>query len=370
VDQVDCVIVGAGVVGLAIARAVALSGREVIVLERQNAIGMGTSSRNSEVIHAGIYYKPGSLKAKLCVAGRDALYKYCADNDIPHRNCSKLIVACSADETLKLEAIAATAHANGVLDLRMISAAEAKQLEPDINCEAALLSPSTGIIDSHSYMLSLRGQAESTGAMFAFAAPLMSARAADDGLELDVGGAEPMQLRCKTLINAAGLHAPKLAQSIEGLPKHLIPEPFFAKGSYFSTTVRPPFSRLIYPAPVSGALGIHLTFDLAGDARFGPDIEWLSGVSEDTLDYRVNPQRGEAFYAAIRTYWPALPDGALSPAYSGVRPKIVPRGAPDQDFIIQDSSVHGIPGLINLFGIESPGLTSSLALADRVCTLV
>jgi L-2-hydroxyglutarate oxidase LhgO len=360
-DKVECVIVGAGVIGLAVARRLAQAGREVIVLEAAEGIGTVTSSRNSEVIHAGIYYKAGSLMARMCVSGRQALYRYCADHGIPHRNCGKLIVATTASETAKLQSIKAHAEANGVVDLRALSSDEARALEPALNCDAALLSPSTGIIDSHAFMLALRGDAEDAGAVCAFHTPLLRAKAGGGRIELDAGGQAPMALECRLLVNAAGLGATSIARSIDGMPIELIPHAYLAKGNYFSCTARAPFSRLIYPVPEPGGLGVHLTLDLAGQARFGPDVEWV-----DTIDYAVDPARAERFYPAIRRYWPALPDGALVPGYSGMRPKIVPPAVAVQDFLIQGPRDHGVEGLINLFGIESPGLTSSLALADYV----
>jgi len=360
-DEVDCVVVGAGVVGLAVARALALAGREVLVLEKAEAIGTETSSRNSEVIHAGIYYPAGSLMARSCVAGRQMLYAYCRERGIPHRNCGKLIVATNEEEAGKLLSIQGCAAANGVPDLRLLTQAEALAMEPALSCTAALLSPSTGIIDSHAYMLSLQGDAENAGAVFAFHSPVLSGRVTDEGVEIEVGGAEPMRLRCRTLVNSAGLHAPHLARSIQGMPQDKVPNAYYAKGNYFTLTGRNPFSRLIYPVPVPGGLGTHLTIDLAGQARFGPDVEWV-----DHIAYEVDPRRGDSFYAAIRRYWPELKDGALAPGYSGIRPKTVPPGAPAQDFVIQGPREHGVPGLVHLFGIESPGLTASLALAEMV----
>jgi L-2-hydroxyglutarate oxidase LhgO len=360
-DQVDCVVIGAGVIGLAVARRLAQAGREVIVLEAAEGIGTVTSSRNSEVIHAGIYYAAGSLMARMCVSGKNALYEYCRDHGIPHRNCGKLIVATTPKEAEKLQSIRAHAEVNGVLDLRMLSGDAARELEPALNCQAALLSPSTGIIDSHAYMLALRGDAEAAGAAFAFYAPIECARADAGKIELHAGGEAPMSLECKLLINAAGLDAPAVARSIEGMPPALIPRTYFAKGNYFSCSARAPFSRLIYPVPEPGGLGVHLTLDLAGQARFGPDVEWI-----DRIDYAVDPGRAERFYPAIRKYWPTLPDGALMPSYSGIRPKIVPPAVAVQDFVIQGPRDHGVDGLINLFGIESPGLTSSLAIASHV----
>lgn len=363
-DKVECVVVGAGVVGLAIARRLAEAGREVIVLEAADAIGTVTSSRNSEVIHAGIYYPAGSLMARLCVAGKQALYDYCRDRGIPHRNSGKLIVATRPEEIAKLASIKAHAEANGVADLKQLSGIEARALEPALACEAALLSPSTGIVDSHSYMLALRGEAEAAGAAFAFLAPLERGRVTADGFELDVGGEAPMTLSCDMLINSAGLSATAIARMLDGMPLDLIPPAYLAKGCYFSCNAKAPFSRLIYPVPEPGGLGVHLTLDLAGQARFGPDVEWV-----DHIDYTVDPARGERFYPAIRRYWPSLPDGALMPSYSGMRPKIVPPAVAVQDFMIQGAQTHGVPGLINLFGIESPGLTSSLAIADYVAEM-
>ena len=360
-DEVECVIIGAGVIGLAVARRLAQAGREVIILEAAEAIGTVTSSRNSEVIHAGIYYPAGSLMARMCVAGKQALYGYCRDHGIPHRNCGKLIVATAAKETEKLNSIKAHAEANGVCDLRTLSAVEAHALEPALNCDAALLSPSTGIIDSHAYMTALRGDAEAAGAAFAFHTPLVHASAAEESIVIDAGGEAPISLRCRLLVNAAGLDAPAVARSIDGMPIELIPPAYLAKGNYFSCSARAPFSRLIYPVPEPGGLGVHLTLDMAGQARFGPDVEWV-----EKIDYAVDPARAERFYPAIRRYWPALPDGALMPSYSGIRPKIVPPAVAGQDFLIQGPRDHGVNGLINLFGIESPGLTSSLAIADHV----
>jgi len=360
-ETVDCVVVGAGVVGLAVARALALAGREVIVVEAAEGIGTGTSSRNSEVIHAGIYYPKGSLMARTCVAGRRRLYAYCAEHGVPHRNCGKLIVATNDVEREKLAEIKGRAEANGVEGMRLLSAAEAVAMEPNLFCTAALLSPATGIVDSHSYMLALQGDAEEHGAMLAFNSPLERGRVVDGGIEIAVGGADPMTLRCRTVVNSGGLHAPALAQKIAGMPSNQVPPAYYAKGNYFTLTGRSPFSRLIYPVPVPGGLGVHITVDLGGQAKFGPDVEWIDGI-----DYNVDPHRADKFYAAVRRYWPALQDGALQPGYAGIRPKIVPQGAPAQDFVVQGPGDHGVPGLVNLFGIESPGLTSSLALADLV----
>jgi L-2-hydroxyglutarate oxidase LhgO len=361
IEQIDTVVIGAGVVGLAVARAFALSGREVVVIEREGSIGTGTSSRNSEVIHAGIYYPTGSLKAKLCVAGRHALYPYLERRGIAHRRCGKLIVATDTGQISGLEKLHATARANGVADLRMLEAREARALEPQLSCVAALESPSTGIIDSHAYMLGLRGEAEDHGTAIAFRSPLLGGRLTAGGIELDVGGAEPMRLLARTLVNSAGLHAQEVARSIEGFPAGRVPPAYYCKGNYFSLSGTSPFSRLVYPAPESAGLGVHLTLDLAGQARFGPDVEWI-----ERIDYGVDPGRSRVFYDAIRRYWPGLKDGSLQPAYCGIRPKIQPKGEPSRDFLIEGPDEHGVAGLVNLFGVESPGLTASLAIAEHV----
>ncbi|NVD40538.1 NAD(P)/FAD-dependent oxidoreductase [Ensifer sp. HO-A22] len=363
-EHVECIVAGAGVVGLAVARALAQAGRGVILLEAADRIGSETSSRNSEVIHAGIYYPPGSLMARLCVEGRTLLYAYCRERGIPHRQCGKLIVATSAAELEHLPDIAAQAARNGVPDLRQISAAEARALEPALATTGALLSPSTGIIDSHAYMLSLLGDAENAGAVLALNSPVEGGNVTGGGIVVKVGGAEPMSLACRLFVNAAGLAAPKVARLIEGMPKARVPKAYYAKGDYFSHVGKAPFSRLIYPVPVKGGLGIHLTLDMAGQARFGPDIEWI-----ETLTYDVDPTKAASFYAGVRRYYPDLKDGALVPAYSGIRPKIVPPEVASQDFDVQGPGVHGVPGLINLFGIESPGLTASLALARLVAEI-
>ena len=360
-DRVERIVVGAGVVGLAVARAQALAGREVIVIEAAGDIGTGTSSRNSEVIHAGIYYAAGSAMARLCVAGKQMMYRYCEDHGVPYRRCGKLIVATSADDTDRLAAIRARAEANGVTDLVALSADEARAREPALNCTGALHSPSTGIVDSHALMLALRGDAEQAGAAFAFHAPFVTARREGEGFVVEIGGDEPMTLGCDLLINAAGLNAPSVARAIEGLAPGHIPTTYYAKGNYFACTTRVPFSQLIYPLPEAGGLGVHLTLDIGGAGRFGPDVEWV-----DAPNYDVDPKRAEQFYPSIRRYWPDLPDGALIPAYAGVRPRIVPPGTPPSDFVIQDARLHGVPNLINLFGIESPGLTASLAIAEDV----
>ncbi|MFQ5763680.1 MAG: NAD(P)/FAD-dependent oxidoreductase [Rhodospirillales bacterium] len=364
-ETVDTLVVGAGVIGLAVARRAALAGREVVVLEAEDAIGTGISSRNSEVIHAGIYYPNGSLKARHCVAGRKALYAYCDSHGIPHRKTGKLIVATAEDETAALEDVLARAEANGVDDMRRLDADEARALEPEVRCFGALLSPSTGIVDSHACMLALQGDAEAAGANVAFASGLRDARPEGGGIVVGVGGAEPMTLRCRRLVNAAGLAAQAVAAAIEGFPTDAVPPLYYAKGNYFTLAGKSPFRRLIYPVPVVGGLGTHSTVDLAGQTKFGPDVEWVA-----TPDYDVDPARAGRFYEAIRRYWPGLPDGALQPGYVGVRPKLVPEGEPAADFVIQGPGDHGIDGLVNLFGIESPGLTSALSIADHVAKLL
>ena len=362
-DQIDTVVIGAGVVGLAVSRALALLGREVLVLEAADAIGTGTSSRNSEVIHAGIYYAAGSLKARLCVEGKTMLYAYCAERGIAHRRCGKLLVATSVDQLPQLQLIVDKAAANGVNDLVLLTQAEAQAMEPHLTCIAAVHSPSTGIIDSHALMLSLQGDLENAGGMVAFNASVASAKITSNGIELTM--ADSTQLLCKRLVNAAGLHAQALAHCIEGLAKEHVPPAFFAKGNYFTLSGRSPFTRLIYPVPQAAGLGVHLTIDMGGQAKFGPDVEWVNSPDELTVD----PARGDAFYAEVRKYWPGLPDGALVPAYAGMRPKIHGPTEPAADFVVQAASSHGVRGLINLFGIESPGLTSALALGELVAEL-
>lgn len=361
VDEIDCVVVGAGVVGLAVARALAMAGREVVLVEAADAIGTGTSSRNSEVVHAGLYYPAGSLKAQLCVEGRERLYAYCASRGVAHRRCGKLIVATDASQHAALDALLAAAHRNGVTDVQALDAADARRREPALACSAALWSPSTGIVDSHGLMLALQGEAEDRGAMLALKSPVERGEVGAGGVVLQVGGEQPMRVRARRVVNSAGLHAPALAARLDGLDAQFVPPARYCKGSYFALAGRAPFSHLVYPMHDHAGLGVHLTLDLAGQARFGPDTEWV-----DAIDYRVEPRRADAFYAAIRRYWPALPDGALAPAYAGIRPKIVGPGEPAADFVIQGPAVHGVPGLVNLFGIESPGLTASLAIADAV----
>jgi len=365
-EHVDCVVIGAGVVGLACARALALRGRDVIVLEQAEAIGTGTSSRHSEVIHAGIYYPPGSLKARMCVAGRRMMYRYMDERGIPYSRLGKLIVATSDDQVPALERLRATAARNGVTNLEMLSAGEARGREPELACVAALWSPSTGVADSHSYMLGLQGDAEDRGAMVAFHAPVEYGRLSDEGITLEVGGDGAMTLQARLVVNSAGLHAQDLARRLEGFPEERVPPSYYCKGNYYSLSgCRAPFSSLIYPAPEQAGLGVHLTLDLAGQARFGPDVEWI-----ECIDYDVDPGRSDGFYAAVRKYWPGLPDGALQPGYAGIRPKVQAPGEPAADYVIQGPADHGVSGLVNLFAIESPGMTSSLAIADHVADML
>ncbi len=360
VHEVGCVVVGAGVIGLAAARELALAGEEVVILEAANQFGSETSARNSEVIHAGIYYPQGSLKARACVAGKHALYAYLQSRNLPFKQCGKFIVATNDDQLTTLDQAAEKASANGVEDLEFISGAKAVELEPSLTAVAALVSPSTGIVDSHAYMLSLLGEAESNGAMLALNTRVDKAEILADGrTQLVCSGEEPCILIAQKLVNAAGHGAPALAKRMQGFPDSHTPQQYFAKGNYFMLSGRAPFSRLIYPVPVAGGLGVHLTLDMGGQARFGPDVEWI-----DELDYQVSPSRGDKFYDAVRTYWPGLKDGDLAPAYCGVRPKLAGPGQPDADFTVYGPDDHGVEGQVHLFGIESPGLTSSLALAD------
>ena len=359
--DIESVVVGAGVVGLAVARALARTGREVILIEAGDRIGVGISSRNSEVIHAGIYYPSVSLKAQLCVEGKQRLYAFCDERGVDYQRLGKLIVATDERQHVALQALLEQGQRNGVDDLQWLDAGQARALEPALSCVAALWSPSTGIVDSHALMLALQADAEAHGTSIAFHTPLASARCTEQGFELHMGGAQPMTLSCRELINCAGLSAPDVASRIEGLPLQHIPAARLCKGSYFSFSGRAPFRHLVYPAPEHAGLGVHMTLDLGGQARFGPDVEWV-----DHVDYRVDPRRADGFYEAIRRYWPGLPDDSLQPAYSGIRPKITGPNEPAADFIVSGPAEHGVPGLVNLFGIESPGLTSCLALAERV----
>ena len=369
IDRVDAIVIGAGVVGLAVARALALQGREVMVLEAANAIGTGISARNSEVIHSGMYYPTGSLKASLCVQGRAQLVAYCQERGIGHRLCGKLIVATEPSQIPKLKAIQDQALANGVADARWLSAQEAMAMEGALKCVAALLSPGTGIVNSHGLMLSFQGDIENAGGMVVL-------NAAVEAVKLDtnvsssprhrVHMADGSVLASHTLINAAGLLAPALSHQFTGLSPQNIPTGYYAKGNYFTLSSAAPFRHLIYPVPESAGLGVHLTLDLGGQAKFGPDVQWVDTPD----DFQVDATRADAFYAAVRTYWPALPDGALQSGYAGIRPKISGPNAPAADFLIQGPATHGVAGLVNLFGIESPGLTSSMAIADWVTRLL
>lgn len=364
-DKVECAVVGAGVVGLAVARELAQAGLETVILECERQVGTATSSRNSEVIHAGIYYPPGSLKARLCVAGKRLLYAYCEDRGIEHKACGKLIVATCEKDLARLDAIGANAAASGVDDLQRLDVAEVRDLEPALQCVGAVLSPSTGIIDSHGLMLSLQGDFEAAGGMVAFESPLVGGDCSSDGIILRIGGSVATELRARVVVNCAGLAAHEVARSLGGLPAEHVPDVRYAKGNYYSLDAPPPFARLVYPVPQDGGLGVHMTIDLAGRARFGPDVEWV-----ERIDYAVDPARADAFYEAIRRYWPALPDAALSPAYAGIRPKLGGPGEPAADFRIAGPDAHGVPSLVNLFGIESPGLTATLAIARHVRELI
>jgi L-2-hydroxyglutarate oxidase LhgO len=364
--DIDCLVIGAGAVGLAVARELALEGREVVVIERETGIGQGVSARNSEVIHAGLYYPPGSLKARLCVEGRDRLYEFCATHNVPHRRCGKIIVATSEEQTRQLLAIRARAQVNGVANLETLERADLQRLEPEIEGTLGLLSPSTGIVDSHAFMLAMQGDLEAQCGSVALRTPFVRARRADAGIAVTTGGDEPGEIVARHVILSAGLSAPALARQFEGIDESVLPRAHFAKGSYFSLARKSPFSRLVYPAPEPGGLGVHLTLDLSGRAKFGPDVEWLDIADESAIDYRVAPARAEKFYAAIRRYWPGLADGDLVPDYSGVRPKIAAAGTHDADFMILDETSHRVLGLIALLGIESPGLTSSLAIGADV----
>lgn len=362
-DSVDCVVIGAGAVGLAVARQLARQGREVVILEAAETFGTGVSSRNSEVIHAGIYYPAGSLKARLCIAGRGRLYSFCENFGVDHRRCGKLIVATSKQQITDLEQIQAAAAGNGV-KLGWLERDAALMLEPALNCEAALRSPLTGIIDSHGYMLALLGDAEGHGAVLACHSRVSRLWLETSTVLVGLNDEDRPALRARMVINCASLHATQIAQSIEGFPQDHIPQAWLARGHYFSLAGRTPFNRLIYPIPQPGGLGIHLTLDLAGQARFGPDVEWI-----DTLNYDVNIIRVERFYESIRQFWPQLEDGQLLPAYAGIRPKISGPDEPAADFCIEGPSDHGVAGVINLFGIESPGLTASLAIAEHVAQM-
>ncbi len=365
-EDVQTVVIGAGVVGLAVARALARSGREVVVLETEDAIGTATSSRNSEVIHAGIYYRKDSVKARLCVRGKHMLYDYCTSHGIEHRRAGKLIVATEPSQMVLLDDLIGRAAANGVDDLRHLSQDEIAEREPALRVEGALLSPSTGLIDSHGLMLAYQGDAEAAGAMIAFNTPVLAGEVTQDRIILRAGGEAPMELACRDVVNAAGLEAQTTAHLIAGIPVDSIPGRHLARGVYFTLANKGPFSGLVYPVPdPAGGLGVHVTVDLGGQTKFGPDVEWI-----DEVDYTVDPTRGERFYASIRRYWPDLPDGALQPGYAGIRPKIHPKGSHETDFVLQGPKQHGVKGLVNLYGIESPGLTSSMAIAEEVSAIL
>ena len=363
-DQVDCVVIGAGVVGLAVARALSLAGREVMVLEAADAIGTGTSSRNSEVIHAGIYYASGSLKARLCVQGKAMLYDYCAERGIGHRRCGKLIVATSEAEVAQLAGIIDRAAANGVTDLMLLSRAQARAIEPQLECVVAIHSPGTGIVDSHALMLALQGDLENSGGLVVLNTSVALVKYTQSAIEIITN--DGTRLQARKVVNAAGLHAVALASRFSGLDPAHLPRAFFAKGNYFTLAGRSPFNHLIYPVPQAAGLGVHLTVDLGGQAKFGPDVQWVDSAD----DLVVDPARGDVFYAEVRKYWPNLQDGALTPGYAGIRPKINAPHEAARDFMIQGPADHGVPGLVNLFGIESPGLTSSLAIANHVARLL
>jgi L-2-hydroxyglutarate oxidase LhgO len=364
-EKIECAVIGAGAIGLAIAREMAMRGHEVIVLEETDTIGSDTSSRNSEVVHAGLYYDKGSLKAKLCVEGRERLYEYFESHGIEYRRCGKLIVATDEGQSAHLEVIKAKGEASGVIDLRLLDRAETLAMEPNLRAAAALLSPSSGIMDSHRLMLAYQGDLEDKGGMVAFKSPVWGGTMKDGTKVIQVHGAEPMELACDIVINSAGLGAQALSSSFEFLPADSVPSRYLAKGNYFTLAGKAPFTRLVYPVPEPGGLGVHLTLDLGGQARFGPDVEWV-----EKIDYAVDPGRAERFYAAIRTYWPALTDGALQPGYAGIRPKVSPPGTPAGDFIIQGPETHGVDGVVTLYGMESPGLTASLAIATHVAGLL
>jgi L-2-hydroxyglutarate oxidase LhgO len=364
-DHVDCIVIGAGVVGLACARALALVGHEVLILDRENSFGTVTSARNSEVIHAGIYYPQNSLKAKLCVQGKAMLYGFLRDRGIPHEQCGKLIVATSKSQLQTLSQIQSRAADNGVVDLLMLNKHEASELEPELFCVGALLSPSTGILDSHAFMLSLLGEAENSGATLVCNTEVKAIELREDRLVLTTAGPDSLKLTANTIINSAGLNAPDLARRILSDAQIRPPTSYYAKGNYFSMQAKNPFSRLIYPVPEPGGLGIHLTLDLNGQARFGPDVQWV-----EHIDYTVDISRIDHFHRSIRRYWPGVDRATLQPDYAGIRPKTVGPDAEAADFVIEGPKQHGIKGLVNLFGIESPGLTASLAIAQYVTTLL
>ena len=364
----DAIVIGAGAVGLACAATLSRHGLYTLVLEATGLIGSGTSSRNSEVVHAGIYYPTGSLRHRMCVAGRRLLYPYMAARGVRHWKAEKLIVATSDAETKKIEALQATAKANDVEGCWLMDGKDAVALEPNLTCTAALMSSETGIMDSHGVMLAYQGELEDNGGAVVFETPVEKIAALPGGgFEVWTGGSEPTRILCRYLVNSAGLYAHRVAAHVDGYDPQFTPPFVIAKGNYYGCGGKPAFKRLIYPAPVEGGLGVHLTLDLNGRMRFGPDVEWLDFNDPDQIDYTVDIRRADSFYAAIRTYWAGLPDGALTPDYSGVRPKLSGPGQPAADFRIDGPEHHGLDGLVHLFGIESPGLTSSLAIAGEVC---
>jgi L-2-hydroxyglutarate oxidase LhgO len=365
VERVECVVIGAGAVGLAVARRLALAGKEVVLLEKAETFGTETSSRNSEIIHAGIYYAKGSYKARFCVAGKHALYDYLKLHGVAHKKLGKLIVATSQDELKQLDQLDAFARGNGVEDLKRLTPAKVRAMEPAVYCTGALWSPSTGIFDSHGYMLSLLGEIEERGGAIAYHAPVIGGKVMNHGIDIDVGGDVATTLRARTVVNSAGLYAQQVAKAIHGVPPESVPPCYYAKGSYYTLLGKPPFTRPVYPVPEHGGLGVHVSVDLAGQVRFGPDVEWV-----DRIEYSVNPRRADVFYAAIRHYYPDLKDSALQAGYCGIRPKLQSPKDPAKDFVIQGPADHGVPGLVNLFGIESPGLTASFPIADHVAELL
>ncbi len=373
-DQIDALVVGAGVVGLACARALAQAGLDVVIAEQDTRFGSGVSSRNSEVIHAGLYGAPGSAKARLCVRGRHLLYAFCQARGVAFQRCGKLVVATRDEDVATLQTIADRARLNGVDDLRLLDRDAARALEPALECKAALHSPSSGIVDSHGLMTALLGDAQHAGAVLAWRSPIAGAQQVPDGWQVRAGGAadgEAFELLAHWVINAAGLDAQAVAASLQGFPPGAIPRRHLAKGHYFALAGRAPFSRLIYPTPVDGGLGVHLTLDLGGQAKFGPDVQWIDHDGPAAaLDYAVDAARAPAFCAEVRRYWPGLPDGAMVPAYSGIRPKLSGPGEPPADFRIDGPQQHGCPGVVQLFGIESPGLTASMAIAEVVADIV
>jgi L-2-hydroxyglutarate oxidase LhgO len=367
----DAVVIGAGVVGLAVARSLSFAGLETFILEKNAHFGMETSSRNSEVIHAGIYYPRGSLKAQLCVAGKHLLYDFCQSHGVGHKRLGKLIVATHATQGAQIEKILQAATDNGVADLTRLTKAEIAALEPDLFAMEGLFSPSTGIIDSHQYMLALLGDAEGAGAQLVRDADVKAITRTADGYRLRVDNAgESLELECRVLVNSAGLWAQKIAGLIDGLDPAFVPPLFLAKGNYVTLSVKSPFRHLVYPVPEHGGLGVHLTLDMGGGARFGPNVEWLEDSDPAAIDYTVSPGMPELFAPRIAQYWPAITAAMLAPGYSGVRPKTGGAKDPNADFRIEGPELHGLAGLVNLFAIESPGLTASLAIAKCVTALV